>query len=180
MCECRKKVFAVLRPDVPQLLQPSTEEETFSCKYNAHRAFILWNSLHCPSSSAMLALGCNSDRTLLQLCSLLKSSVPWVDVNSSLHKSLSKPPLSQVSQWPLSIWCTPPPALLIILLSYFELVSPLQNNATVECGLVTLEYFMFYLFKWIFFPKLWPDYWYIAIKCPKNDVLIVLGPWAPQ
>lgn len=125
MCERRKKVFAILRLDVPQLLQPSTEGEIFSCKYNARRAFVLWNSLHCPSLSAMLALGCNSDRTCSSSAPFWRTVCPeWMLIllfinhfsSHLLAKFHSDPYQFDVL---LLLLCLPP----IILLSYFNWVS---------------------------------------------------------
>lgn len=51
LCECTKKMCALLRLDVPQLLSTSTEEEIFSCKYNTPRSTFICEILsiapHC-------------------------------------------------------------------------------------------------------------------------------------
>lgn len=118
----------------------------------------------------------------LELYSLLKDSTPHMYVNSSVHKSLSKLSLSQVSWQPLSSslliyssFCSTYLPSCSFLIS-IELVAPLQNSdAITECVLGTLDYFM-YLRGFFFFFKMWPDYWHVAMQGPAKGILIFAGP----
>lgn len=161
VCECRKKVCALLRLDVPQLLSTCTEEEIFSCKYNTGRGAFICGILcvaphHQPCwllAAAPTELCSTSAPFWRTVCPGWMLILLFISHFPSQH--LAKfhcDPYPHPFDVLLLLLCLPP----VVLLSYFELVSPLQNiDTTIECGLeyCIFKYIMFYLFKWIFPPK---------------------------